>query len=166
MGAVTIPLSRSYGNSRTVKVSYTTYSRSAGTNDYAAQAAILTFAPGETSKNITISIFDDGRTEPRKEFTLELISASGGAWLGDQFTTTVGIISLPLLHMNGRPPASGPFSLTLSGAEGARVRIDGSIDLVDWRPLDTVTNMSGVLPWVDALAPQTGQRFYRAVVIP
>jgi CubicO group peptidase (beta-lactamase class C family) len=101
-GSVAVHLVRSDLNWRQVKVSYTTYSRTAGVNDYAPQSGVLVFAPGETNKTVVVPITNHGHADPTKEFSLELISASGGAWLGERVTCMVYILdgggpSLPVI---------------------------------------------------------------------
>ena len=91
-GSVTVRLVRTGASTLPVKVSYTTYSKTAGTDDYAPSSGIVSFAAGETNKDITITILDDVLIEPTEEFSLELISASGGAWLGDRVTCAVRIV--------------------------------------------------------------------------
>ena len=91
-GSVTVHLVRTGANTRAVKVSYTTYSKTAGLADYVPASGIISFAAGETNKDITIAILDDVLVEPTEEFSLELLSASGGAWLGDRVTCSVFIL--------------------------------------------------------------------------
>ena len=45
---------------------------------------------------------------------------------------------------------------------GATVTFEASADFRHWSPLATVTNVSGVVEFVDTEAPRHGQRFYRA----
>src|SRR6185369_702038 len=49
-GSITVPLVRSGLSTLPVKVSYTTYSKTAGTNNYLPASGIVSFAAGETTK--------------------------------------------------------------------------------------------------------------------
>src|SRR6185436_11648102 len=91
-GVVTVRLIRTGANTLPVKVSYTTYGKSAGPDDYVPASGIVSFAAGETGKDLAITIREDVLVEPTEEFLLELLSASGGAWLGDRVTCVVRIV--------------------------------------------------------------------------
>jgi hypothetical protein len=90
-GIVSVRLIRSGLSTMPVKISYTTYPTTATASNYAAVSGIVTFNPGETNKTITVPIFDTGHAVPYKQFLLELISASGGCWLGNTLTCIVTI---------------------------------------------------------------------------
>ena len=49
------------------------------TTDYEGDSGTVTFAPGETSKTVTIGIRDDSSDEGAEEFRLALTSATGAA---------------------------------------------------------------------------------------
>ena len=53
----------------------------AGDNDYLARAGTLTFAPGETTKTITIEVRSDRKKEANETFFLDLFGLSGNALL-------------------------------------------------------------------------------------
>lgn len=59
--------------------------------DYAFFADVLTFAPGELSKTISIPITDDTNTEIDEVFSIQLYSPSNDATVGDPFKTHVTI---------------------------------------------------------------------------
>jgi CubicO group peptidase (beta-lactamase class C family) len=90
-GSVSVRLIRSGLSTMAVKVSYTTYPTTATASNFAAVAGIATFNPGETNQTITVPIFDTGHAVPYKQFLLELLSASGGCWLGNTLTCIVSI---------------------------------------------------------------------------
>ncbi len=90
-GTVNVRLIRNGLSTLPVKVSYTTYPTTATSSNFAATSGIVTFNRGETNKTITVSIFDTGHAVPYKQFLLELLSASGGCWLGDTLTCVVTI---------------------------------------------------------------------------
>jgi hypothetical protein len=51
----------------------------AGDGDYVAQAGTLTFAPGETTKTITIEVKGDNKKEADESFYLDLFDNSSNA---------------------------------------------------------------------------------------
>ena len=48
-------------------------------NDYVAKSGTLTFAPGETTKTITIEVRGDGKREANETFYFDLFGLSGNA---------------------------------------------------------------------------------------
>jgi hypothetical protein len=54
-----------------------------GSGDYVARTGTLTFAPGETTKTITIEVKGDNKREADETFTLDLFGPSGNAMLLD-----------------------------------------------------------------------------------
>ena len=62
-----------------------------GFNDYAGLAGTLTFAPGESSKNITILVIDDTINEGNESFNL-ILSGVSNANLGSPNVVTVTIV--------------------------------------------------------------------------
>jgi hypothetical protein len=70
-------------------MSYTTVNgtATASDNDYAAKTGTLTFAPGETTKTITIEVKGDDKKEADEVFYLDLFGLSGNA----QFTKSRGL---------------------------------------------------------------------------
>jgi CubicO group peptidase (beta-lactamase class C family) len=164
-GSVTVRLVRSGLATRPVKVSYTTYSRTADSTDYTPASSIVAFAAGETSKDINVPLLDDGNIGPHKEFQLELISASGGAWLGDRVSCAVRILDTDLLF-TGNPSVliDGAFRTQIIGATGQTVRVEFSTNLLNWQLLQNFTNASGALTITDLSAPVRSRGFYRAWV--
>ena len=55
----------------------------AGSGDYVARTGTLTFAPGETTRTITIEVKGDNRREANEAFTVELFGAGSNAVLLD-----------------------------------------------------------------------------------
>ena len=49
--------------------------------DYVARTGTLTFAPGETSKTITIEVKGDSKREDNETFYLDLFGTSGNSLL-------------------------------------------------------------------------------------
>lgn len=80
---VSFPVTLSRASSSAVSVSYTTRDGTATLfdGDYLAAAGVLTFAAGETSKTISVTVVGDTRFEPNETFSVEL-SAPTNALLG------------------------------------------------------------------------------------
>jgi hypothetical protein len=79
----------SVGYDQPVTVSFRTVNGTAttGDNDYVARTGTLTFAPGETSKTITVEVKGDSKQEANETFSLELFGNSVNSW----FTRSRGI---------------------------------------------------------------------------
>jgi len=74
----TVTLSPTSGN--TVTVDYTTANVTASdSSDYVATSGQLVFAPGDTSKQINVTINGDTLVEPDETFRINLSNATGGA---------------------------------------------------------------------------------------
>ena len=61
---------------RTVTVSYATAAGTAGAADFTAKSGMLTFAPGETEKQVTVPVLNDFTGESIETFTLSLSGAT------------------------------------------------------------------------------------------
>lgn len=92
-GSATLTVTRSGGLGFAATVHYETSddTAKAGVN-YVASSGNLTFAPGETSKNINISIIDEGSADPTLKFTVTLTDPNGTGFVGGQSTATVNIL--------------------------------------------------------------------------
>jgi hypothetical protein len=93
--SVTIPVTRTGDTSTAATIDYTTVNGTAAAglnNDYVATSGTLTFAPGETTKNIVVSIVNNATAEPTEAFTVILSNPTGGASLGSPSTFTVTIL--------------------------------------------------------------------------
>jgi CubicO group peptidase (beta-lactamase class C family) len=166
-GSITVPLVRSGGGTLPVKVSFTTYALTAGSSNYVSVSGIVNFAATVTSQNITIPILNDRVIDPARQFSLELISASGGAWLGDQFTSVVNI-----LDTNTPPSFTGQLVLLPNGnfqfqtlcSTGLVLTVEYSTNLLTWQPLQTFTTATAVTTITDTNATGRVNGFYRVVV--
>jgi CubicO group peptidase (beta-lactamase class C family) len=166
-GFITVPLTRSGANNLSVKVSYTTYALTAGASNYVSTSGIVTFAAGVTNQNVTIPILNDRVIDPTRQFTLELISASGGAWLGDGLTCIVSILDTNMPpSFTGQPLflPNGNFQFQTMSSPGLILTVEHSTDLLNWQPLQTFTNLSTVTTITDTNAFGQIKKFYRVVV--
>jgi hypothetical protein len=78
--AYSFTVSLSNASSQTVAVNYTTADGTAtvADSDYVATAGSLSFAPGETSKTITVLVNGDTKFEANQAFSVALSNASNG----------------------------------------------------------------------------------------
>ena len=90
-GPVTVELERLGSDRLPAKVSYATYPLTAGTNCYMPASGIVSFQAGESNKPITVPILANASFGQGRRFLLELISASGGAWLGGRLSCIVNL---------------------------------------------------------------------------
>ena len=58
---------------------------------------------------------------------------------------------------------SGDAHIDISGSPGRVYNVFGSTNLIDWELLSVVTNLNGIVPFVDPAATNHNQRFYRCV---
>jgi glucose/arabinose dehydrogenase len=91
---VTVTILRTGGSDGTVTVDYRTVegSATAGTDYTAIGAGTVTFAPGETSKTVTIAIADDTIAEGNETFGFAIDNVTGGATLLVPRTAQVTIV--------------------------------------------------------------------------
>ncbi len=91
---VTLTLNRIGGSAGTVSVTYETTNGTAieGQN-YSATSGTVTFTPGLVTKTITIPIINDTDYESNEVFQVNLVSTTGGAALGTNYFTKVGIVN-------------------------------------------------------------------------
>jgi CubicO group peptidase (beta-lactamase class C family) len=166
-GSITVPLVRSGGSTLPVKVSYTTYALTAGSSNYVSTSGIVTFPASVTSQNITVPILNDRVIDPTRQFSLELISASGGAWLGDRFTSVVNILDTNTPpNFTGQPVLlpNGNFQFQTLCSTGLVLTVEYSTNLANWQPLQTFTNATAVATFTDTNTTGRVKSFYRVVV--
>src|SRR5262249_37478955 len=73
----TFTVTLSAASSQPVSVQYATLDGTATAgSDYQAQSGTLTFAPGETSKSITVAVIGDRLAEPNETFSVNLSGAT------------------------------------------------------------------------------------------
>src|SRR5829696_7744974 len=79
----TVTLSAAYDQAVTMAFRTADGTAQTSDGDYIARTGTLTFAPGETTKTITIQVNGDSRREADETFTLVLSGAGGNASLLD-----------------------------------------------------------------------------------
>jgi len=145
----TVSLSEVSG--QTITVAYTTMNDTAiAGDDYASKSGVLTFAPGETTKTVTIDVNGDELNEGDDTFKVRLINPVNvnfsddiglGTILNDDPLPTVSINDIvidPEEDPNGADVSQlGRFTVTLSEPSGRQVSVD--YFTVDFTPLSGTT---------------------------
>ena len=92
-GNATIPVTRTGDLSGSVSVGYFTSDGTAtvANNDYSPISGQLSFAPGDSSKNITVAITNDQTVESNETFNVTLNNPSNGVTIGPPSTTVITI---------------------------------------------------------------------------
>ncbi len=91
-GQVVLGVRRVDDSKQRATVEYTTVDGSAKAgSDYVVATGSLTFAPGETHKEIVVHILNDNVREMEKSFTVQLKEVTGGSGLGAATLATVAI---------------------------------------------------------------------------
>lgn len=80
---LTFTVTRSGNTTGTTSVNYATATGTAAANDFTATSGTLTFAPGETTKTISVHANTDLRAELDEIFYVNLSGATGGATIND-----------------------------------------------------------------------------------
>ena len=130
-GSLTFSITLSAEATTTVSVDYATADGSATAgSDYAAANNSLSFAPGETSKSVNITIFGDTTEEPDESFTLSLSNILGA----DAGTTTAtGTITDDDAPTPPAPNAVPIHNSRLSSIAVAYLDMDGeSVNNTPW----------------------------------
>ncbi|HWF88558.1 MAG TPA: FG-GAP-like repeat-containing protein [Pyrinomonadaceae bacterium] len=120
----------SQASSETVRVNYSLFNETATKGaDFANLSSRLTFAPGETTKTISIPVFGDLLDEVDETFLLQLGSASGanisdaqgrGTILDNDPTPSISINDIS----NDEATLLRNFTVTLSAVSGRDVKVD------------------------------------------
>jgi hypothetical protein len=74
-----VTLSAAYDQSVTLSYQTVNGTATTGNNDYIAKSGVITFAPGETRKEITITVKGDSKKEANETFYLDLFGLSSNA---------------------------------------------------------------------------------------
>ena len=134
-GTATFTVTRSGATGGTTTVDYTTADGTASAgSDYTATSGSLSFAPGETSKTITVSITDDSDVEGSEGFTVELSNIADASSSAESISDSSGAgtitdddknVSLSIVG-SSVAEAGGTASLTVSrsGDLSATTRVD------------------------------------------
>ena len=112
--------------SRSSSVSYATDDLTAmADEDYVAASGTLTFAPGESSRTVSVLLVEDEREEPEETFALRLSSATNARISNSRAHGTITDNDDPprvsIGDAVGKEGESAAFAVTLSAASGNQV---------------------------------------------
>lgn len=107
-GTLTLTVLRSGGSAGAVSIAYATSNGSAQTpDDYTAVSGTLSFADGQSSRTLAITLDNDALDEADENFTVTLSNPTGGATLGSPASATVTIVDddpTPTVTIHGCAP--------------------------------------------------------------
>jgi len=172
-GSVTISVERTGATNTAVSVAFATADATATAGaDYTATNGVLTFAPGETNKDINILVAFDDDLEPSETFLVRLSSFNNVApAVQTNLTVTIGD------GFGGNPAGGavvsiasftkiGPDTIRLHivGPDGAVVVIEATSDFRIWSGVATNVITGGGFDWlapIDRAAQARGFRVAR-----
>lgn len=120
-GNVTFTVTKTGSTDQAFSVDYATAPNSAGAGDFTATSGTLTFAAGDTAKQIVVATTDDTSAETSETFYVNLSNASGGATISTaQGTGTINDNDAPVLNFSvgnasGTEGSNLTFTVTRSG---------------------------------------------------
>lgn len=91
-GTVTLTVNRTGTLTLTNTIAYAFKAGSAGASDYSGTNGVLTFAPGDTNKTITVAITNDSTVETNESFSVILSAPTGGSVIGGTNTAYITIV--------------------------------------------------------------------------
>lgn len=156
-----VTVSRTGGSDASVTLNFQTVDGTAAApGDYTATSGTITFAQGETSKDLTIPLIDDADPEKKESFTVNLAidGSSPGGTLGGITTTSVEI------NDNDAPATIQFAASTITGTEGQTFSLSVVRSNLLERPASvrwTLNNGSAVAG-KDYRGPQTGTLKFEA----
>ena len=126
---MTFTVTLSQASATAVTVQYATADGTASaSSDYIATSGVLTFAPGQTSKTITVAVRGDTLVEAAETFRVLLSSASGA-----NITTATGTGTI---NNDDQPPASTPVTFTKRNDWGSGFIMDVKIKNTGTTPIN------------------------------
>jgi M6 family metalloprotease-like protein len=132
-GSATFAVSLSRASTKTITVSYQTADGTAKAgSDYVAKSGTLSFAPGETIKNVLVDFIGDELNEGAESFRVNLNNAANGTIIDGQGAAIIGnddgTASTPFVSINDVTITEGnsgttnaTFTVTLSAPSGQTV---------------------------------------------
>lgn len=173
-GSAVFTVTLSQASAQTVTVNYTTASGTAmAGSDFVASSGTLTFAPGQTTATVAVSILPDGTTpDPTETFTVVLTNPSGATLgTGTATGTIVGNTTPPppppppptpsvaINNVQVTEPASGSinavFTITLSSASTQPVTVQYSTSNVSASSGSDYSPISGTLTFAPGETSKT-----------
>ncbi len=127
----------------------------------------LTYSPGETNKEIAVTLFGDNEREFLETIRLSLLDffkVSAGTFpVLDIIITDADappFMTTPVVSTNGQ------FTATFTGYPGQVFAVECTSNFINWTELVRLTNTTGTLVYSQSFATNTAGRFYRTRLIP
>jgi hypothetical protein len=131
-------------------------------SDYVATTGTLEFQPGETIKNVTVTLLPDGAPEPVETFNLVLSNPQGASLLQSTFACTIVEVRITGLSVD--------TSVTFNTLAGRHYMLEKSTDGINWGPVPGVssdlTATGTSMTVVDRGSGCQGMTLYRANLLP
>src|SRR5262249_512272 len=129
-------------------------------SDYTAAGGTLTFAPGETTKTVTVAVRGDTSDEPNETFFVYLSNPSGAPIADGQGVGTITDDDpAPLVAINDvtRAESAGPavFTVTLSAASAFTVTVNYATQAFTATAGSDFTAVSGTLTFAPGETSKT-----------
>jgi len=151
----TVSMSKSSTSAVTVRYATANGTATAG-SDYNAASGTITFAPGTTTRTITVSVLGDTAVEANETFSVALSSPSGA-------TIATGTASGTILN-DDQPPAQAPVVLAVRDDWGAGFVADmtitntGTTTTSGWQlEFDLDANITNI--WNAEIVSRVGSRY-------
>jgi hypothetical protein len=145
----------------TVSVDFATSNGTAlAGSDYVATNGTVTFAPGETSKAVKVTLTPDVPTESEETFNLLLSNPVNAILLRTTIVCTIVEVRFTAMSID--------TSLTFTTMSGRRYLVEKSTDGINWLPVTGATNILAggtSLTVVDKGSGCSGMNMYRAGLI-
>lgn len=181
----TLTISMDRASAEQVTVDWATVPGTATSDDFQEAHGTLTFAPGETSKQVEVTVFGDTTADDGETFTVHLSNPSGAtiadadgvvtinddegppptdtaAWIGDASVPEGGAGTTPVtLTVTLDEPHTTPMTLTWSLVPGTAVPPDDFVDIgggyVTFAPGQTSTQITTLV--LGDLTPEGDESF-------
>ena len=151
----TVNLAPAAGQEVTVEYGVDASSTATADTDFTDLSGTLTFAAGETSKTITVSVTGDAVDEPDETVVLKLSNASNaaidtatatGTITDDDGEPSLSIAAPAAVTEGNRGSTNMLFTVNLAPAAGQEVTVDYGVDASSTATVDTdFTDLSGTL---------------------
>lgn len=159
---ITLTVERTGTLSLTNTVTYAFTAGSAGTADFRGTNGVLTFAPNETNKTITVAILDDSLVETNESFKVTLSAPTGGAAISGTNVATVTIVETDIglgFSATGYSVAEDGTNVVLTvnrtGSTNGTATVDYATADVGATAGSDYTNTNGTLTFTNGVASQT-----------
>lgn len=159
---LTLTVTRTGTLTLTNTIAYAFKAGSATAADFHGTNGVLTFAPGDTNKTITVAIVDDSVVETNETFQVILSSPTGGAAITGTNTATVTIVETDIglsfaaaAYSVSEGATNVVLTVSRSGATNGTTSVDYATAGVSATSDADYTNTSGTLTFTNGVASRT-----------